>query len=195
MYSELAKGEIAGFEAGLLSDKSLWDYALSFQESDRANEYFMGLGAGFTEGQNLRKRLRDTETPMPFEDKVSHYLYFTKQRRYQRAFHNPSFEQVLNHQQLWHYHHIPSKIGAQSLLLLEEGKLQRALHFIHTYYLSHFCLAAWRSFEQIVQLLVQIRTDQKKGIQALETPAQQRTNVEQRLRAWIAKYSVGLIIK
>lgn len=190
IYSELTKGEIAGFETGLTSDQSLWLHAQSFDHTGLESQYLIGFGAGFVEGQSYRKRLKESPCSIFFEDNVELYLFFTQYRRHHKAFKDISKESALEHEALWQYYALPQKICAQSLELLKLQKLQRALDIIHNYYATHFHLAAWRSFEQITQLLVQIRAGKKTGTVTPEVRAQQRIELEQRLRSWIDKYSV-----
>lgn len=190
MYSEFAQGEMNGIESALLSDQDLWQHAQSLGKNKYNNEYLIGYGAGLVNGQATRKHIRDVSTVMPFDEKISLYLYILKLSWQIGTPNRLDAQAILRQQGHWHHYKISQDICAQSLCLLQSQQLQRAITLIHKYYLDNFYMAAWRSFEQIAQLLVQIRADKKTGTLTPEARAQQRRALEQQLRTWIAKHGI-----
>ena len=75
-YHSISQGEIDGHKDGLESDLSLFDFAHNFDFEKNRSNYWLGFGAGYIEGQTLRRQMKKIDCKLSFEEKIECCQFF-----------------------------------------------------------------------------------------------------------------------
>lgn len=181
-------GPIDGLSAGLASEGTQPILSQKFQNELHNKTYRIGFENGFKQGQIYREQLRNELTPLPFEEKVALCVYLNQQRQWCGDL-KIVLQDFITHQADWGVYDLPKEVAESALAYLQQHKYQRTITLIKAYYKTQYGIAAWQSFDQIAILLIQIRTQRKKGYVPTVHYLKTLQSISDLLQQWIDTHS------
>jgi len=184
-YIPLIQGEIYGLEIGIDSELNLWEHSRKLNYDELNGEYLIGIGVGFTKAQQIRKRLKQENEHLSFENKIKYFKYLIQKHAKKYGNFKDISNRFLENIDNWNKEEIPKEICDEVYLLLEQKKIQRAVNKIYDFNYEEFRLKSIIEYEEINSLLPQIRERKKKEEINSEESKRGKSEIANRLRKWI----------
>jgi hypothetical protein len=186
-YIPLIQGEIYGLEIGIDTEMNLWEHSRKLNHEELDGNYLIGFGVGFTKAQQIRERIKEGNLNISFEEKLDLFKFLLNKygKDYVR-FTNISKEFLRNIDN-WANTTIPIGIINETILLLNEKKLQRALNRIDKFNYEEFRLRLITEYEEIKLVLPNLREKNKSDEINSDKYKEGKVELEHRLLDFLNK--------
>jgi hypothetical protein len=181
IFDPIIQGQIDGRKNGLQTDLSisLFVQKSGFDLAAFSNDYWIGFGSGYTEGQHLRNNFKKISGKLLFEEYISCCQYLFLKTQACRI----SPQHYLDNTDNWYKLEIEYTVCKKTFKFIEENKTQRALNEIFEFYKTNFRLKALKDFDILVQDLKNLRSIKKKDKQF--NISEEKTKIICNLKEWL----------
>ncbi len=186
-FAPIVYGEMAGFMKGIATDRELWKVSQKMNYSGKNGEYLIGFGVGFTNGQSVRKQLKQKSSAKLFNDNINTLKKLLDKRGI--WWYGPLLQKIdafIIDIDSWNSKNIPVEIYNETLNCINQKKTQRAVETIRSYYEKNNNLKTILEFEAIVDLLIDCRRKKRKGQIGTDESQKIKKQIEINLIEWLS---------